>query len=146
GVKTMRYRWLLVLLLLAPCLTSPARAGIIFGRKKDKPDPKSRVPELLTILHTDKDADKRARAADALRHYDAAAYPDIVPGLIKALQGDAKPAVRSEAAQSLGKIRPISQAAGEALEQALANDPSMRVRMQARSSLLHYHWAGYRSG
>jgi hypothetical protein len=69
----------------------------------------------------------------------------IVPVLVDVMLTDSKPVVRAEAAQSLGKIRPISQQAGMALEQALANDVSMRVRLQARSSLLQYHWSGYRS-
>lgn len=143
----MRYRVLLLVLFLLPCLALPAQAaGILFGRKKEKVDPKTRVPELISILKTDKDADKRARAAEELRNYEGAHHPEIIPALIDALQADAKPNVRNEAAQSLGKLRPISQAGGEALENATANDSSMRVRLQARNSLLHYHWAGYRSG
>ena len=141
----MRYFVLIIVLLVAD-LASPAQAGILFGRKKDKPDPKTRVPELIATLQADKDGDKRARAAEELRNYDPNAHPGIVPALIAALQSDSKPAVRSEAVQSLGKLRPVTQAAGDALEQALATDSSMRVRLQARSSLLGYHWAGYRSG
>jgi hypothetical protein len=140
----MRNPWLLILLIL-PCLAAPAQAGI-FGRKKDKPDPKSRVPELIATLKADGDADKRARAAEELRNYDTSAHPEIVPALVEALQNDKKPNVRADAAQSLGKIRPVTQAAGEALEQAMANDSSYRVRLQARSSLLSAHWGGYRSG
>jgi hypothetical protein len=67
----------------------------------------------------------------------------IVPVLVDVLLTDKKPAVRAEAAQSLGKIRPVSQQVGLALEQALSSDASMRVRLQARSSLLQYHWSGY---
>lgn len=141
----MRLRLLLILALL-PCLLPPAQAGILFGRKKDKVDPRTRVPELVATLKADGDADKRALAADELRYYDPAAYPEILPALVHALHHDPKPAVRLEALQSLGKIRPVTQAAGDALEQALANDASMRVRLQARSTLLQYHWAGYRSG
>src|SRR5262245_37193923 len=141
----MRHR-VLIILLLVPCMATPASAGILFGRKKEKADPKTRVPELIATLKAGKDEGKRTRAAEELRNYDPLAYPDIVPALVQALQTDAKPAVRSEAAQSLGKLRPVSQAAGEALEQAMAADASMRVRLQARSSLLSYHWAGYRSG
>jgi hypothetical protein len=140
----MRYRWLPILLVL-PFLAAPAQAGI-FSRKKDKPDPKSRVPELIATLRSDGDADKRARAAEELRNYDAAAHPEIVPALIEALLADKKPNVRAEAAQSLGKVRPVTQPAGEALEQAMASDSSYRVRLQARSSLLSLHWSGYRSG
>lgn len=139
----MRYR-LILLLLLMPGLVAPTQAGI-FGRKKEKIDPKARVPELLMILKSDGDADKRARAAEELRNYDASANPEIVIALIDAMLNDKKPNVRAEAASSLGKIRPVTQQAGEALEQAHSNDSSMRVRLQARSSLLSYHWAGYRS-
>src|SRR5262249_56178097 len=51
-----------------------------------------------------------------------------------------------EAASSLSKIRPVSATAGQALEQAAAKDPAMRVRMQAWTSLRFYHLAGYRAG
>jgi hypothetical protein len=140
----MRYR-LLLLLVLISALTPSVHAGILFNRKKDKPDPKQRVPELIMILKTDKDADKRSHAAEELRTYDPAAFPEIVPALIDALQNDTKPGVRVDAVGSLGKIRPVSPVVGEALEQALSKDASMRVRLQARSALLQYHWAGYRS-
>jgi hypothetical protein len=140
----MSYRVTLILVLL-PLVAAPVQAGIIFGRKKEKPDPKLRVPELVGILKTDKDADKRSRAAEELRNYDPAAFPDIVPTLIEALHNDKQTGVRIEAVHSLAKLRPISQVVGEALEQAVAKDSSMRVRLQARSALLQYHWAGYRS-
>ncbi len=81
-----------------------------------------------------------------MRTFDPAKFPDIIPALIDALQNDPTPSVRSEAVQSLGKLRPVSQVVGEALEQTLAKDASMRVRLQARSTLLQYHWAGYHSG
>src|SRR5262245_46473733 len=140
----MRHPWLLALLFGG--LVAPAEAGLLFGRKKEKPDPKTRVPELITTLKADKDGDKRARAAEELRQFDHAAFPEIIPALILALQTDAKPGVRVEAAQSLGRVRPVSQVVGDALEQALARDSSMRVRLQARSQLLQYQLAGYRSG
>jgi hypothetical protein len=139
----MRYRWLLALLLV-PLFAPPSQAGILFGRKKDRPDPKQRVPELVSALKTDKDADKRAKAAEELREYDPAVFPQIVPALLEALSGDAASGVRIEAAFSLSRLRPVTQNVGEALEQAVAKDTSMRVRLQARSALLQYHWAGYR--
>jgi hypothetical protein len=145
----MSKRWLLIAFLaipLATMLAEPGRAGIIFGRKKDKIEPKNRVPELIATLKNDKDADHRMHAAEELRNYDPAVFPEIIPALVAALQGDAKSSVRIEAAQSLGKIRPVNQAAGEALERAVSGDSAMRVRLQARSTLMHYHWAGYRSG
>jgi hypothetical protein len=139
----MKCRLFLILVLL-PTLTAPASAGVFFGKKK-KPNPGDRVPELLVTVKTDGDENKRARAAEELRQFDAAGHPEVVPILIDVLLNDKKPAVRAEAAQSLGKLRPVSQEAGQALEQALAKDPSMRVRLQARSALLQYHWSGYRS-
>lgn len=140
----MRYRLVLVLTLV-PILAGTTRAGLFFGKKASKPDPAKRVPELIGLVKNDGDESKRAKAAEELRHYDPAAYPYIVAVLIDVLITDKKPSVRAEAAQSLGKIRPVSRDAGLALEQAVAKDPSMRVRLQARSALLQYHWAGYRT-
>jgi hypothetical protein len=135
----------LVPVMLLPLLASPAAAGKIFGRKNRRANPDERVPQLLATVKTDGDESKRAAAAQELRQFDPQRYPLIVPVLIDVLFNDQKPGVRAEAAQSLGKMRPISQQAGMALEQALSSDASMRVRLQARSSLLQYHWSGYRS-
>ncbi len=140
----MRHRWLLILV-LAPLVSRSAAAGIIFGKKPSKPNPSERVPELLALVKTDGDENKRVNAVLELRQFDLASYPDIVPVLIDVLLNDKKPAVRSEAAQTLGKLRPVDPKVGQALEQAVAKDASMRVRLQARSSLLQYHWSGYRS-
>jgi hypothetical protein len=140
----MRRRLVLVVLVLVT-LPVAASAGIIFGKKGAKPSPQERVPELIRIVQTDGDENKRAGACEELRDYDPAQFPDIVPALVEALLNDKKAGVRAEAAHSLGKIRPVSQMAGRALEKALADDSSMRVRVQARSALLSYHWAGYHS-
>ncbi|HEY7152816.1 MAG TPA: HEAT repeat domain-containing protein [Gemmataceae bacterium] len=140
----LRALWLVPLVLL-PFAAGSSSAGIIFGKKNKKaPTPAERVPQLLAQVKTDGDESKRAAAAEELRQYDPAQFPTIVPILIDVLLTDKKPAVRAEAAQSLGKIRPIAPQAGQALEQALTKDSSMRVRLQARSSLLQYHWSGYR--
>jgi hypothetical protein len=141
----MERRHLLVILpalLLTLLPGQPACAGVFFG-KKVKQSPAERVPELIKTLKTDGDEHKRCSAAEELRQYDPMQFPEIVPALIDALLNDKKPAVRSESAQSLGKLRPVTSAAGAALEQSLAKDNSMRVRLQARSSLLQYRWAGY---
>ena len=143
----IRYRlralWLVPLVLL-PLAAGNASAGVLFGKKgKKTPTPAERVPELLALVKTDGDESKRAAAAQELRQYDASQFPAIIPVLVDALLTDKKPGVRAEAAQTLGKLRPISQQAGIALEQALNADASMRVRLQARSSLLQYHWSGY---
>ncbi len=139
----MSYRVTIILVLL-PLVAAPVQAGILFGRKKEKPDPRQRVPELVSILKNDRDADKRARAAEELRNYDPTTFPDIIPTLIEVLRNDRTTGVRIEAVHSLARLRPVSGVVGEALEQAVAKDSSMRVRLQARSALLQYYWAGYR--
>jgi hypothetical protein len=141
----MKSRLTLIFILL-PLLTAPVHAGIIFGKKATKPDPAVRVPELIRIVRTDGDENKRSDAVEELRQYDPTTFPEIIPTLIDVLLNDKKPAVRAEAAATIAKMRPVSQAAGDALEQALEKDSSMRVRLQIRKSLLEYHWAGYRQG
>jgi hypothetical protein len=124
----------------ACCL--PAFAGNIFGRHK--PNPAERVPQLVVIVKSEPDEDKRGNAVRELRNYDPNAFPDIIPALIDVLQHDAKPSVRAEAATSLSKLRPISQQVGWALEEA-TKDSSIRVRFTARNVLMSYRIGGYRS-
>lgn len=138
-------RWWLSVLVTTMLLSAPARAGIIFGKKKPPVEPTQRVPELLVQVKSSQDESQRSEAADELRKYDHRQFPDIVPVLIDVLQTDAKPSVRVAALSTLSKLRPVSQEVGLALEGALAKDGSMRVRLQARSALLHYHLAGYHS-
>ncbi len=138
---------LLPVLLLIPLLTPSANAGISnFWHRDARPTPSERVPQLLHILRSDGDESKRAAAAEELRQFDPLAFPEMIPALLDALQKDAKPSVRAEAVQTLGRLKPVSQQIGQALEQARDKDPSMRVRVQARKELLSYHWHGYRSG
>jgi hypothetical protein len=141
----MYFRFTLILVLL-PLLAGPVHAGIIFGKKPPKPEPAQRVPELIKTIRTDGDENKRADAIEELRQYDPTTFPEIIPTLIDALHNDKKASVRAGAAQTISKLRPVSQAAGDALEQALDKDNSMRVRISVRSALLQYHWAGYRQG
>lgn len=135
-------------LLIVPtvlALVAPIASGGIFSRKP-QPNPAERVPELLKQLQTSTNEDQRSAAAEELRQYDPKSYPEIVSTLIAVLGRDPSTSVRAEAASSLGKIRPISQQAGFALEQAQSNDSSMRVRLATRQALLQYHFNGYRSG
>jgi hypothetical protein len=129
----------LTVMLLALLTAGPVSAGL-FG-KKNKPTPSERVPELINTLKNDGDEHKRSAAAEELRQYDPQQFSDMVPALIEAMLTDKKPAVRAEAAQTLGKLRPVPPSAGAALEEALAKDGSMRVRLQARNSLWQYRWA-----
>jgi hypothetical protein len=140
----MKWSRILLTLTLLAALAVPAWAGI-FGKRGPKTNPADRVSELIITVKTDKDERKRADAADELRQFDPKSHPDVMPILIDVLLNDPSPSVRVNAAQSLTKLRPVSQQAGWALEQALANDSSTRVRLQARTSLWQYHLAGYRA-
>jgi hypothetical protein len=140
----MKWRHILLLPLVLAVTAPPTSAG--FFSRKPKSNPAERVPELLIQLKTGKDEGHRLAAAEELRQYDAKAYPEVVTSLIDALGRDTSAAVRAEAASSLGKLRPISQSAGYALEQAQNNDGAVRVRLAARQALLQYHLVGYRSG
>jgi len=134
-------RYLYLILLVVPALALPAQGGIFSKRTASTPD--KRVPELLHIVKADADEGKRAAAAAELREYDAKKFPDMMLVLVDVLQNDTKPSVRREAAISLGRLRPISAAAGQALQQAAAKDPSLRVRVQAWSSLKIYQLNGF---
>jgi HEAT repeat protein len=141
------FRRLLPVLLLFPLLATSAQAGLsTIWHKDPRPNPNERVPQLLRTLRSDGDESKRAAAAEELRQYDPAAFPEMIPVLLEALQKDSKPSVRVEAVQTLARLRPVSQQIGQTLEQVRDKDPSMRVRLQARKELLSYHWHGYRSG
>jgi hypothetical protein len=124
---------------------APDSSAQWFGPKKSKTPPAQRVAELITTLKADKDSSKRASAAEELRQFDAKEFPDIVPALIDALQNDSGASVRVEAATGLGRLRPISNPAGLALEKAVANDPNLRVKLQAKASLTFYQLSGYHS-
>jgi hypothetical protein len=135
-------RFLLSLVVLA-ALTAPAPAGIFFN-KHPKPKPATRVPELVQTVRTETDDHKRAAAAQELRNFDPTDFPEIVPALVELTLHDPNTGVRLEAVQSLTKLRPVSQQAGWALEQAVEKDSSRRVRLLARTSLVQYHISGYR--
>jgi hypothetical protein len=125
---------------------SPQAIGSGIFKKTAKVNPSTRVPELLNILRTETNDRKREDAAEELRNYDTKAFAEIVPVLVDLALNDPKAGVRLEAVESLGKIRPITQQAGWALEQVIDKDNSMRVRLRARSLIVQYYLAGYRSG
>ena len=64
-------------------LATSASAGINLFAKKPKPVPEKRVPELLVMVKTDGDENKRYEAAEELRQYDPTLFPQIVPTLIE---------------------------------------------------------------
>jgi hypothetical protein len=128
-----------------PGMTSRSyQAPAIFQGQNTQPSPNEKVSQLIVSVKTDKDEDKRSDAAHDLRDFDPAKNPEIIPILIDVVQNDTKASVRAEAASTLAKFRPVSQEVGMALEHA-TKDASFRVRWQARSSLMSYRLAGYRS-
>jgi HEAT repeats len=131
----------LVILIAVPTFALPAPAGL-FDRRP-KPIPAQRVPQLIAQVKTEPDERKRTAAADELHQYDPRSFPEIIPVLIDVLQSDPAAGVRLQALHSLSSFRPVSQEVGEALERAMASDKSMRVRLQARTTLVSYHWNGY---
>jgi hypothetical protein len=132
---------MMVLTLGALTLTAqPAPAGVF--SKQSKINPAERVPALISTLRADAEERKRSSAAEELRHYDPSMFPEIIPSLVEAAQHDPKSGVRMDAITSLAKLRPVSQQAGAAIEQA-THDDSVRVRLQARTLLWQYHLAGY---
>jgi len=134
---------LLLAAVLPIAFAVPVQAGL-FSFGKPKGNPAERVSQLIVTVKTDSDESKREHAARELREFDPQTNPDLINVLVDVLQNDPKPSVRAEAAQSLGKLRPIAQTAGWALEEA-AKDSSLRVRLQARSALMSYRISGYRS-
>jgi hypothetical protein len=137
----MQVTRLLLSIIVVAGLLSPARAGLFFNRKS-KPSG-DRVPNLIGALKTDPEERHRADAARQLRDFDVTAYPEILPALIEAAHSDQKAGVRLEAIQSLARVRPISQQAGQTLEGLADHDNSLRVRFQARSALIQYRLSGY---
>jgi HEAT repeats len=126
--------------LIAFAISNSAEAGLF--RKPPRPDAATYVPKLAEILKASTDDHLRVQAANELRDYDAKAYPEVLPALIDALSGDTSESVRIEAAESIGKVRPVTAQAGYALEQASSKDKSILVRLAAKRALLHYRLLG----
>lgn len=139
----MRQR-LLMAILVTLTLVAQSDAGIF--RRSPKPDAATYVPALIDLLKSSDDERARASAANALREFDAKAFPEILPVLIDALATDRSASVRAEAAESIGRIRPVTAQAGYALEQAKENDSSTRVRIAARTALVQYRILGMFTG
>src|SRR5262245_18659217 len=132
----MRWQWLLGFLLLVST-GDHAHAGI-FGNKKPKGNEAERIAELLSTLKDNPSATKRAEAAEELRNFDGKEFPEITPALVDALQKDSSSSVRAQSAESLGKLKPASHDAAQALDQAVDQDKSFMVRFKARTARLGY--------
>lgn len=134
----------LLVLVVALSVAAPSQAGLF--KRTAKPDPTVHVPALIETLKSDKEEKARVAAASDLDEYDAKAFPDILPALMDALASDPSTSVRSRAAESIGKVRPITAAAGYALERAASDDKSFGVRVSARTALLKYKVLGHMPG
>lgn len=148
GGLHVRITMIALAVLVAWAPLAPARADFprlnIF-RKKPKEEAPQRAKQLIDTLRTDPDAEKRKTAAEELRDHDPRNFTEIVPSLIGALQRDPSPEVRAVAADTIGRLKPVVQPAGVALEQTVVTDPVESVRKAAQKALWDYHLNGYRS-
>ncbi len=134
-------RFSLTLLTAAFAVASVSAGPGLLKKKTDA----SRVAGLIETLKSDPDERKRKAAADELGGADSRMNPEVATALVAALQKDASPAVRAEAAESLGQLGQVFPVAGQALEAAATNDASAAVKLAAKKSLWEYHLNGYRS-
>lgn len=119
--------------------------GLGLLKRKPKADPAAKAKQLVATLQSDPDERKRKSAAEELREFDPRNTPDLIPALIGSLQKDPSAAVRIETAQTLGKLKPVSQPAGIAMETAFQSDPDAKVREAVQAALWQYHLNGYRT-
>ncbi len=144
----MRLQRLILPLLLLVILPGMLSAGPILDlfSRKPKVDPATRVPVVVALVINDKDERIRTASVDELATFDPKQFTDIYPTLIHAIQNDASATVRLSAANAIGKLRPISQDVGYALEQVEANDASAKVKSAATAALRTYKVLGYNAG
>src|SRR5689334_20401832 len=119
----------------------PAHAQLFgnwFRKAPPQVPPQQRVSALLATARTDADERHRIQAIEELRNFDTKQFPEIVPVLAEVAEKDAKPGVRAEAVNSLVRIRPISNIAGQAIETAAQHDENWRNRMSAQTALVRY--------
>ena len=100
--------------------------------------PEQQVLALVNRVQNDLLPEKRAVAAEVLHQYDGNNFPEIMPVLVQVLERDTDPTVRKEAAKSLGRLKPPSSEALDALHRAAEKDASLKVRMAAKVAKLGY--------
>jgi len=129
----------------APAVAGDGPLGLGLLKRKPKADPAAKAKQLVATLQSDPDERKRKSAAEELREFDPRNNPDVLPALIGSLQKDPSAAVRIETAQTIGKLKPVSQPAGIAMETAFQSDPDIKVREAVQAALWQYHLNGYRT-
>jgi HEAT repeats len=137
----MKWSRFAVILVVMPLCAAPAPAGLFFNRHK--PNEGEKLGHLLSTARSDRSDRRRASALEDLRGFDANAHPEIVVVLIDRLQNDPSALVRQEAAEGLARLRVVSPEAGQALQQAEANDASRSVRREAKKALAQHPGTGY---
>lgn len=144
--RIVRHLLLVLLIFLGAGLPAHGQ-GILSGifkrpRHEPMPPPSTKAPELIAQPQP---TDVRpSTPAEDTRQGDVKFY-DAIRALIYSLEHDANPTVRAEAVQNLGRMRPVTQAAGQAVERAASKDAVLRVRFQAWSALKSLQLAGYRN-
>src|SRR5438132_12922229 len=126
-VLLMPRRW--IALVIASALFAP-----IARSQQEEPVLNKTLSEWLKILRTEKDVKWRRASLIALEVYGPK-KAGVVPGLLDALEKDAEPNIRREAASTLGRMRPDAKGAIDALAAALKNDKSDVVREAAARAL-----------
>jgi hypothetical protein len=136
--------WIRTILVLVAFATVavPVPAQGLFSSRKPPANPDQHVQQLVITAQTASESSKRVNAVAELRDYSTTTYPQIVPTLVHILRNDKSVAVRIEAAHCLGRIRPLTKMAGDALAEAVQKDSALRVRWQARTSLTLFNVAG----
>ncbi|MCZ2342083.1 MAG: HEAT repeat domain-containing protein [Bacteroidales bacterium] len=119
--------------------------GLGLFKRKQKEEPVAPPTQhYVTTLQSDPDEQKRLMAASGLANADPRVDAAVIPTLIHSLQRDPSPLVRSQAAEVIGKLKPIYLHAGLALQTAAQSDPTDMVRKASKAALWEYHLAGYR--
>lgn len=109
-----------------------------------KPDPATRLKQLLATLQSDTNVENRKAAVEELKGVDPRGNADVFATLAATIQKDPNPGVRAAAAEALGAMRAVSAPAGAALEAAEKNDPDATVRAAAKAALWQYQLNGYK--
>jgi HEAT repeat protein len=124
-------------------MTATAPAGLIFNRHPKQNNSSDEAQDPISVLRHDTDERHRLSAVQNLSHSDLKQSPQAGIALIETLTKDPSPAVRTAAADVLGRLHPMAMQIGMALEQAASDDSSSTVRNAAQKSLAAYVHSGY---
>ncbi len=112
----------------------PTRKAAIRGLGRMGSAAVSAAPQVAGILQSDRDAETRVDAAEALGRIGPKCAKAAVPALAKAAKEDNWPKVRSTALTALGEMGPAAKEAIPVLREAL-KDPDGWISIAARNAL-----------